>query len=98
MPYGLVGAWRYSDANQSCDYVFRDDGSFQAEVRFQESVLEFHGRWTVDHGMLRYEEVRDRFGRPAGGITEPDRLLTVQKDHFVIQAPDGTVRKYVRVR
>lgn len=95
----LVGAWRYADANQSCDYVFKNDGTFRAEVSFEgKPVWEFHGRWTVQDGMLRYKDVRDRLNQPPPGPTDPDRLLALQREYFLIEAADGSKRKYVRIQ
>ena len=94
----LVGEWRYSDGLSSCRYIFRKDGTFRAEVAYgQAAVFGFTGRWRVRGEMLCYENVQDDAGQPPAGTTDPDKLLSVEKDYFVILAPDGRQRRYDRL-
>lgn len=95
----LLGEWRYADKIQSCQYVFNRDGSFSGEVTYHGKLIsKFTGRWTVDGDNLLYRYINDSFDRIPAGATDRDQLLSVQSDFFVIQAKDGSRRKYLRVR
>jgi hypothetical protein len=95
----LVGEWRYADKVQSCHYVFNRDGSFQGDViSHAKLVSKFTGRWSVSGDILRYTYITDALDRIPAGAIDRDKLLRVQRDFFVIEAADGSKRKYVRIR
>src|SRR3954470_10196853 len=98
-PSDLVGPWRYVDSSQSCDYSFKDDGSFTGAVKHEKKVVsKFTGRWSVKGGALLYTYISDEFDRIPAGATDRDQLVEVTKDSFLIQAANGERRRYRRVR
>lgn len=95
---GLQGEWRYADKVQSCQYVFRRDGSFSGEVIYRKKLIsKFTGRWSVHGTNLLYTYTSDLLGRIPAGTTDRDKLLTVRKDFFIIEAANGNRRKYLRL-
>lgn len=94
----LVGQWRYADKTQSCGYIFSPDGTFRAEVAIGgKTISKFTGRWSVKGDALLYEYLTDQRGEIATGSKDRDKLLEVTKDHFLIEAGDGSHRRYVRL-
>ena len=94
----LVGDWRYADKIQSCHYAFKADGSFTGEVIERERLVsKFRGRWTIQGDALLYTYLGDALGRIAQGATDRDKLLKIQKDFFLIEAADGSRRRYLRI-
>ena len=94
----LVGEWQYTDKIQSCYYVFKEDGSFRGEVTFRGRILsKFTGRWSVSDSALLYEYTNDVLGRIPVGTRDRDKLLSVEKDSFAIEAADGNHRRYIRI-
>ncbi|MDP9099559.1 MAG: hypothetical protein M3N48_11290 [Verrucomicrobiota bacterium] len=94
----LVGNWRYMDQVQSCQYSFKDDGSFTGEVMLRKKLIsKFKGRWSVRDQTVLYSYVSDSLGRIPAGATDRDQLLKINKDSFVIQAANGDRRRYVRI-
>lgn len=95
---GLLGEWRYADKIQSCHYVFRRDGSFSGEVIYRKKLIsKFTGRWSVHGNNLLYTYTSDLLERIPAGATDRDKLLSVRKDFFIIEAADGSRRKYLRL-
>lgn len=95
----LVGEWKYADKIQSCRYAFNSDGSFTGEVNSRgKLVSKFRGRWAVKGDVLLYNYISDTLGRIPAGAIDRDKLLRVQKDSFLIEAADGSQRRYVRLR
>lgn len=95
----LVGEWRYADRIQACHYVFDQNGTFKGDVVYHgKTISKFTGRWSVHGDTLLYQYLRDALDRIPAGATDRDKLLSVQKEFFVIEAADGNRRKYVRVR
>lgn len=95
----LVGEWRYADQIQSCHYSFKRDGSFTGEVAYQAKIVSrFSGRWSVRDDVLLYTYLSDVLGRIPVGATDRDKLLGVEKDSFLIEAADGSQRRYLRIR
>jgi hypothetical protein len=93
-----VGEWIYADRIQSCHYIFEKDGTFRGEVVFKRTPFsKFTGTWSVKGDALLYKYTRDVLGRIQPGALDQDKLLEVEKDYFVIQAADGSQRKYERV-
>jgi hypothetical protein len=98
-PNRLVGEWRYADKIQGCRYVFEGDGSFKGEVVFHAKLIsKFTGRWSVEGDTLLYTYLSDAFDKIPAGATDRDRLLSLQREFFIIQAADGSKRKYLRIR
>src|SRR5436190_19021743 len=98
-PSSLVGEWRYADEIQSCYYVFSRDGSFNGEVVYHAKLIsKFAGRWSIDGDTLFYAYIRDELDRIPAGATDRDKLLSVRRDSFIIEAADGKRRKYLRIR
>lgn len=94
----LVGEWRYADKIRSCHYVFNRNGTFSGDVVDSgKTVMKFTGRWSVESDTLLYRYTNDAFGRIPAGATDRDRLLSVHSEFFIIEAADGSKRKYLRV-
>ena len=94
----LVGNWRYADQTQSCRYAFKEDGSFTGEVVHRtQLVSKFRGVWTVQDNALLYTYLGDALGRIPKGARDRDKLLAIQKDSFLIEAADGSRRRYLRI-
>jgi len=94
----LVGNWRYTDQLQSCQYSFKNDGSFTGEVKLRKKLIsKFTGWWSVRGHTLLYSYVSDALGRIPAGATDRDQLLEIRKDSFVIQAANGERRRYLRM-
>lgn len=95
----LVGEWRYVDTVQSCHYVFKGDGLFTGEVTSRAKLVsKFTGRWSVEGKTILYTYISDALGRIPAGATDRDKLLSIQKDSFVIEAADGSRRRYSRIK
>lgn len=94
----LVGKWRFSDGRQAAEYVFSKAGTFTGQVRSDAALIsDFTGRWSLKGDTLLYEYTGDRLGGIPPGTLDRDQLLAMTKDHYVIQAADGSRRKYLRV-
>lgn len=93
----LVGQWRCQLRHQTCQYVFQENGRFAGYV-MEEGVLlsNFSGYWSRHGNAILYRYTDDTIGRIAKGTTDRDILLQIAKDYFVIQAADGSRRRYVR--
>lgn len=95
----LLGEWRYADNTQSCHYHFKRDGSFTGEVRHRgKLVSKFAGTWDVQGDRLLYTYISDELGRIPAGATDRDKLLSVERDSFLIEAADRNRRRYSRLR
>jgi hypothetical protein len=95
----LVGEWRYADNRQSCRYHFKKDGRFTGEVRERAMLVsKFTGTWTVQGDALLYTYISDEMDRIPAGATDRDKLLSVESDSFLIEAADGSRRRYSRIR
>jgi hypothetical protein len=93
----LVGNWRYQDSRQTCDYSFVGDGTFSGKVAVgSRAVSKFKGRWSVKKDRLLYVYTSDALGRIPPGSTDQDHLLKVDRDSFLIEAADGSQRRYER--
>jgi hypothetical protein len=95
----IVGDWRYADKIQSCHYSFRKDGTFTGEVSVRARLVSrFRGRWVVKSDQLFYTYLSDELGRIPAGATDRDKLLEIKKDSFLIEAADGSHRRYERTK
>ena len=98
-PQSLVGEWRYADKTQACHYVFNRGGTFNGDVVYHgKTISRFTGRWSVDRDVLLYTYISDEFKRIPAGATDRDKLLNVAPEFFIIEAADGSKRRYLRVR
>lgn len=95
----LVGEWQYADNLQSCRYHFKSEGRFTGEVRLRGKLAsKFTGTWDVQGNVLLYNYMSDELGRIPAGATDRDKLLSVERDSFLIEAADGSRRRYSRIR
>jgi hypothetical protein len=95
----LVGAWRYADAGQSCRYHFKKDGTFVGEIHLEAKLVsKFRGAWTVQGDYLLYRYTSDELRLIPVGATDRDKLLSVQRGSFLIEAANGSRRRYLRLR
>ena len=95
----LVGEWRYADRIQACHYVFNQDGSFEGDVVYDAKLIsKFKGRWSVTGDILHYRYISDALQKIPAGTTDRDKLLSVRQDYIIIEAANGSRRKYRRVR
>lgn len=98
-PSSLVGEWRYADEIKSCRYVFNRNGTFTGDVVYHgKTVSKFTGRWSVEGDTLLYTYISDALHKIPAGAIDRDKLLDVRPEFFIIQAADGSKRKYLRVR
>ncbi|CAN5312472.1 hypothetical protein BH20VER2_BH20VER2_04920 [soil metagenome] len=95
----LVGKWRYEQGEQSAEYVFSKDRTFTGHVSSGRRVVaDFTGRWSLAADAILYEYVSDRKGSIPPGTRDRDRLVSVTPGFYIIEARDGSQRKYARVR
>jgi hypothetical protein len=98
LPSSLVGEWRYADKIKGCHYVFNRNGTFSGDVVYHgKTISKFTGRWSVDGDTLLYTYVSDALDRIPAGATDRDKLLSVHRGFFIIEAANGSKRKYLRV-
>src|SRR4051812_36611047 len=72
----LAGHWRHADQIQSCDYFFRDDGTFTGNVaRSGKIIWEFAGKWSSDGKILNYEYTRSSAENVPPGTIDHDKLV-----------------------
>lgn len=94
----LIGHWRATDERYVAEYTFLGNGTFSGLVASERSLLSrYTGKWLLRGGSIRYEYTSDKMGRIPAGTKDRDKLLRIGRDYFVIEAADGSVRKYVRV-
>lgn len=95
----LLGEWQYADNTKACRYMFSKDGSFHGEVTYDGKVVSrFVGRWSVQGDTLFYRYTNDALGRIPAGATDRDKLLAISGNSFMIEAADGSRRRYIRRR
>jgi hypothetical protein len=58
----------------------------------------FTGTWDVKGDHLLYSYISDELGRIPAGATDRDKLLSLERDSFLIEAADGSRRRYSRIR
>jgi hypothetical protein len=93
----LVGRWRSTSAQHVAEYIFLGNGTFSGFVASEGALLSQHtGKWLLRDGAILYEYTSDKIGRIRVGTKDRDKLLKIGRDYFVIEAADGSVRKYVR--
>ncbi len=94
----LVGRWRAANQDQTAEYVFAGDGSFTGWVKAgRATISKFTGKWSVASGAIFYEYTSDAMGAIPPGTKDRDKLVKIAPDFMLIQAADGSERRYVRV-
>ena len=94
----LVGQWRTTNPRATVDYTFVKDGTFSGRVTADRAIVaNFTGKWSLTADEILYEYTSDTAGSIAPGTRDRDKLLTITADHFVIEARDGSRRRYLRV-
>lgn len=95
----LIGRWQTTSGAQTAEYVFASDGMFRGFVAVRGVVVsQFTGRWAVEGSTIAYDYTADRYGAIPAGTKDRDRILAITQDYFLIEAADGSRRKYVRVQ
>ncbi|MFN2475390.1 MAG: hypothetical protein ABR526_03495 [Chthoniobacterales bacterium] len=94
----LIGRWRAGNQSQTAEYSFAADGTFGGSVKSGATTIsKFTGKWAVVDGAINYEYTGDALGSIPAGTKDRDRLLEVTDAYYVIEAKDGSRRRYVRV-
>lgn len=95
----MVGKWQTVDQRGiRADYEFLSDGTFSGSVRSDDGFIlsQYTGKWQLRGGAILYQYTSDKKGRIPPGTKDRDKVLRIDRDYFVIEAADGSVRKYVR--
>jgi len=94
----LVGRWRATNLNQTAEYIFAADGTFSGWVKAGSATIsKFTGKWSVASGAILYEYTSDEMGTIPPGTKDRDKLVKIAPDFILIQAADGSERRYVRM-
>ena len=95
----LAGKWKTATARATAEYVFHENGTFTGRVTSAGVVVaNFTGKWSLADDAILYEYISDTAGGIRPGTLDRDKLLRLERDYFVIEAGDGSRRKYERVR
>jgi hypothetical protein len=97
----LIGRWHSVDQRgHTAELSFLGNGTFSGSVSGDDGSLisQFTGRWLLRDGAILYHYSSDKMGRIRVGTNDRDKLLRIGRDYFVIEAADGSVRKYVRAK
>ncbi len=94
----LVGHWRYADDRSTAEYFFNADGSFRGSVaREGRTIWTYAGEWTHTGNVLGYVYTKSSADWAPPGTKDRDMLIKIDRGSYIIQAGDGTRRKYLRV-
>ncbi len=94
----LVGHWRAVNQSQTAEYTFAADGTFTGSVKSGSTTIsKFTGKWALANGAISYEYTFDALGGIPAGTKDQDRLIEVTPGYYVIEAKDGSRRRYARV-
>lgn len=94
----LVGHWRYADGTNAAEYVFAADGTFRGSVeRDGQLIWQYAGKWSHNGDKLSYTYTKSSQRWLPAGTRDEDLLVEVRPDFYVIQARDGSRRKYKRL-
>ena len=94
----FVGHWRYIGEHQTCDYTFKDDGTFSGQmVEDGKIVLEFSGKWSIDGDKLKYEYTRVSPEVITPGTVDQDRIAEVTPEYYIVETRYYSRRQYSRV-
>jgi hypothetical protein len=97
----LIGRWHSIDQRgHTAELSFLGNGTFSGSVSGDDGSLisRFTGKWLLRDGVILYQYASDKTGRIRVGTKDRDKLLRIGRDYFVIEAADGSVRKYVRAK
>jgi len=95
----LVGRWRYADSSSTAEYLFAADGKFTGSVaREGKTIWSYAGKWSHAGSVLNYTYTKSSADFAPPGTQDQDMLLEVRRAYYVIQARDGSRRKYLRVQ
>lgn len=95
----LVGKWHSSDrSGNTAIYEFLGNGTFSGSVKTEDGVVmsQYTGKWKFSAGAILYQYTSDKTGRIRPGTRDHDKVLKIERDYFVIEAADGSVRRYLR--
>jgi len=97
-PAQLVGHWRTAGPHLGCDITYAADGTFSGRIELDGAVIStFAGKWSLNGDKLDYTYTKSSpQNAPLG--KDRDRLIEATKNYFVIEASDGSRRKYSRVK
>jgi hypothetical protein len=89
----LVGTWQYEDTQQGviCFLRFRLDGTFDGYLGKKEKQITFAGTWGRKADRILYT-----YKQPSPGKDE-DKIIAIERACLIIQARDGTQRRYLRI-
>lgn len=94
----LVGHWRAANQRQTAEYSFAPNGTFTGSVKSGATTIsKFTGKWALTEGAINYEYTGDALGSIPAGTKDRDRLIELTDGYYVIEAKDGSRRRYVRV-
>ncbi|HEY6111979.1 MAG TPA: hypothetical protein VIV62_05655 [Chthoniobacterales bacterium] len=95
----FLGHWRHADENLSCDYTFAEDGTFTGNIAQHGTIVWMYaGKWSLAGDTLNYEFTKSSLEQIPVGTTDQDKIIEMTKDYYIIQARDGSRRKYSRVQ
>ena len=95
----LIGHWGYGDEKLGSEHTFRADGTFTGTVIKDGNVAwRYAGKWSLVGDILNYEYTESSLERIPVGTTDRDKLIEITKDYYIIEARDGSRRKYSRVK
>jgi hypothetical protein len=98
-PARLAGHWRYAAPGVICDYLFAGDGSFRGELAVAgEAVRHFSGNWSVAGDQLNYVITKSDSKDIRIGKEDPDKLVQLTNDYYVVETRHGTQHKYARLQ
>ena len=87
-----------ADEHQSAEYTFRGDGTFTGQLAQDSKVVwTYAGKWSLAGDTLNYEYTKSSVERIPVGTTDHDKLVEVTKEHYTIEARDGSKRKYSKI-
>jgi hypothetical protein len=94
----LIGHWRHVNEDKIGEIIFNHDGTYSGHVAHKGAMVwEFAGKWSVEGKMLIYEYTRSSCENIPAGTKDQDKLLELAQNYYLIEAADGTRRKYWRV-
>jgi hypothetical protein len=93
----LVGHWRYTDGINTAEYFFAANGTFSGSVSRADTVIwKYAGRWQRNANTIDYTYTRSSASWIPAGTKDRDTIVESASDHYVIEARDGSRRRYLR--
>jgi hypothetical protein len=94
----LIGRWRSTDQRHTAEYAFFPNSTFNGSVTGDGVLVsQFTGNWSFRDSAILYQYTFDKMGRIPPGTKDRDKVISISRDQFVIEAADGSRRKYIRV-